>query len=65
VSSTAKVARGDMTFLLADNEPTCFRIGVKHRLENPTMVSLEVIEVPSDAHLGEDDIVRFEGRYGR
>jgi mannose-6-phosphate isomerase-like protein (cupin superfamily) len=34
-------------------------------LENPGKVILELIEVQSGAYLGEDDIVRFEDRYGR
>ncbi|MGB8299712.1 MAG: hypothetical protein WCE67_01575, partial [Azonexus sp.] len=38
---------------------------VRHRLENPGMVMLEMIEVQSGSYLGEDDIVRFEDTYGR
>jgi mannose-1-phosphate guanylyltransferase/mannose-6-phosphate isomerase len=40
-------------------------VGVKHRVENPGNVPLQIIEVQSGAYLGEDDIVRFEDRYGR
>jgi mannose-1-phosphate guanylyltransferase/mannose-6-phosphate isomerase len=40
-------------------------LGTKHRLENPGMVPLEMIEVQSGSYLGEDDIVRFEDTYGR
>ncbi len=36
-----------------------------HALENPGKVDLELIEVQSGSYLGEDDIVRFEDRYGR
>ena len=39
--------------------------GVQHRLENPGLVDLEMIEVQSGSYLGEDDIVRFEDVYGR
>jgi hypothetical protein len=38
---------------------------VKHRLENPGKLPLEIIEVQSGPYLGEDDIVRFEDCYGR
>jgi mannose-6-phosphate isomerase-like protein (cupin superfamily) len=40
-------------------------LGVKHRLENPGQIPLEIIEVQSGSYLGEDDIVRFEDNYGR
>jgi mannose-1-phosphate guanylyltransferase/mannose-6-phosphate isomerase len=38
---------------------------VKHRLENPGKTDLELIEVQSGSYLGEDDIVRFDDKYGR
>ena len=65
VSGTAKVTRGDDTFLLSENESTYIPLGTTHRLENPGRVALEMIEVQSGAYLGEDDIVRFEDVYGR
>ena len=65
VSGTAKVTRGDETLLLSENESTYIPLGVKHRLENPGKVPLELIEVQSGSYLGEDDIVRFEDVYGR
>ncbi len=65
VSGTAKVTRGDETFLLNENESTYLPLGVKHALENPGDAPLCVIEVQSGDYLGEDDIVRFEDRYGR
>jgi len=65
VQGTARVTRGDETFLVAENESTYIPIGTKHRLENPGKVALEMIEVQSGAYLGEDDIVRFEDTYGR
>jgi mannose-1-phosphate guanylyltransferase len=36
-----------------------------HSLENPGRIPLELIEVQSGSYLGEDDIIRFEDRYGR
>jgi len=65
VSGTAKVTRGDTTFLLSENESTFIPLGTTHRLENPGRVELEMIEVQSGTYLGEDDIVRFEDVYGR
>jgi mannose-1-phosphate guanylyltransferase/mannose-6-phosphate isomerase len=65
VSGTAKVTRGDDTFLLAENESTYIPMGQKHRLSNPGKVPLEIIEVQSGGYLGEDDIVRFDDTYGR
>jgi mannose-1-phosphate guanylyltransferase/mannose-6-phosphate isomerase len=65
VRGTAKVTRGDETLLLAKNESTYIPLGVKHRLENPGQIPLEIIEVQSGSYLGEDDIVRFEDNYGR
>jgi len=65
VKGTAKVTRGDEEFLLSENESTYIPIGVKHRLENPGTLPLEIIEVQSGSYLGEDDIVRFEDAYGR
>ena len=65
VSGTAKVTNGDKTFLVRENESTYIPIGTIHALENPGVLPLELIEVQSGGYLGEDDIVRFEDRYGR
>lgn len=65
VSGTAKVTNGDKTFILSENESTYIPVGVIHSLENPGKEPLEIIEVQSGAYLGEDDIVRFDDRYGR
>jgi mannose-1-phosphate guanylyltransferase/mannose-6-phosphate isomerase len=65
VRGTAKVTRGDETLLVSENESTFIPLGIKHRLENPGKLMLEMIEVQSGAYLGEDDIVRFEDTYGR
>jgi len=65
VAGTARVTRGDEVFLLEENQSTYIPVGVKHRIENPGTVPLEIIEVQSGSYLGEDDIVRFEDRYGR
>ncbi len=65
VHGTARVTRGEETFLLAENQSTYIPIGVVHRLENPGTIPLELIEVQSGSYLGEDDIVRFDDQYGR
>lgn len=65
VRGTARVTRGEETFLLGENESTFIPLGTVHRLENPGKVPLELIEVQSGSYLGEDDIVRFEDKYGR
>jgi mannose-6-phosphate isomerase-like protein (cupin superfamily) len=65
VSGTARVVRGDEEILLTENQSTYIPLGEKHRLENPGLVPLQLIEVQSGSYLGEDDIVRFEDVYNR
>ncbi|WP_371187611.1 mannose-1-phosphate guanylyltransferase/mannose-6-phosphate isomerase [Thalassotalea maritima] len=65
VSGSAKVTNGDKTFLLSENESTFIPVGVVHALENPGKIPVHIIEVQTGSYLGEDDIVRFEDRYGR
>jgi mannose-1-phosphate guanylyltransferase / mannose-6-phosphate isomerase len=65
VRGTARVTRGEDIVMLTENESTFIPLGVKHRLENPGRIPLELIEVQSGTYLGEDDIVRFEDTYNR
>jgi mannose-1-phosphate guanylyltransferase/mannose-6-phosphate isomerase len=65
VRGTARVTRGEETYLLTENESTYIPPGTRHRLENPGKLPLEIIEVQSGTYLGEDDIVRFDDAYGR
>lgn len=65
VRGTARVARGDEEFRLAEGQSTHIPVGTKHRLSNLGIVPLEVIEVQSGSYLGEDDIVRYQDAYGR
>jgi len=65
VSGTAKVTNGEKTFLVTENESTYIPLGQIHSLENPGRLPLELIEVQTGSYLGEDDIVRFDDRYGR
>lgn len=65
VSGMAKVTNGDQEFFVNINESTYIPAGHRHRLENPGMLDLVMIEVQSGEYLGEDDIVRFDDIYGR
>jgi mannose-1-phosphate guanylyltransferase/mannose-6-phosphate isomerase len=65
VSGMAKVVNGDREFFVNTNESTYIPAGHMHRLENPGLLNLVMIEVQSGQYLGEDDIVRFEDNYGR
>ncbi len=65
VKGSAIVIKGDETMLLSENESTYIPLGVIHSLENPGVIPLEIIEVQTGSYLGEDDIVRFEDKYGR
>ena len=65
VRGTARVYKGDETILLTENQSTYIPLGQIHALENPGKIPLELIEVQTGSYLGEDDIVRFEDRYGR
>ncbi|OJY09428.1 MAG: mannose-1-phosphate guanylyltransferase/mannose-6-phosphate isomerase, partial [Legionella sp. 40-6] len=65
VSGMAKVVNGEREFFVGVNESTYIPAGCKHRLENPGVLDLVMIEVQSGDYLGEDDIVRFQDNYGR
>ncbi|MDN4504229.1 mannose-1-phosphate guanylyltransferase/mannose-6-phosphate isomerase [Alteromonadaceae bacterium BrNp21-10] len=60
VSGTAKVTKDGESMLLSENQSTYIPIGMKHGIENPGRVPLEMIEVQSGHYLSEDDIIRFE-----
>ncbi len=65
VGGTAIVERDKERILLRENESVYLPLGCVHRMENPGMIPLTIIEVQSGSYLGEDDIVRFEDTYGR
>lgn len=65
VKGTARVTRDDEILIISENQSTYIPLGIKHRLENPGSIPLEIIEIQSGSYLGEDDIVRFEDNYGR
>lgn len=65
VKGIAEVTNGERVIRLKENESTYIPQGAKHRLSNPGIKPLEIIEVQSGSYLGEDDIVRFEDVYQR
>lgn len=65
VNGMAKVINGELEFYVNTNESTYIPATHKHRLENPGLIDLVMIEVQSGDYLGEDDIIRFEDSYGR
>ena len=65
VSGMARVVNGEQEIFVNTNESTYIPAGHKHRLENPGILELVMIEVQSGEYLGEDDIVRFHDHYGR
>ena len=65
VAGTAKVTVDDKVQLLTENQSIYIPLGTPHRLENPGMIDLELIEVQTGSYLGEDDIVRIEDDYRR
>ncbi|MBU3071654.1 mannose-1-phosphate guanylyltransferase/mannose-6-phosphate isomerase [Aestuariicella sp. G3-2] len=65
VSGMAKVVNGEEEFMVSANESTYIPAGHKHRLANPGVTEVVLIEVQTGEYLGEDDIVRFQDNYGR
>ena len=65
VKGTAKVTIDGNECLVRENESVYIPIGAVHALENPGKIPIELIEIQTGSYLGEDDIVRFEDRYGR
>jgi mannose-1-phosphate guanylyltransferase len=65
VSGTARVTLDGQEHLMTENQSIYLPLGAVHALENPGKIALELIEVQVGSYLGEDDIVRFEDRYGR
>jgi mannose-6-phosphate isomerase len=65
VSGTAKVVCGDKEILLSNNQSTYVPQCTTHRLENPGVIPLVLIEVQNGEYLGEDDITRYQDDYAR
>lgn len=65
VKGTARVTHGEQETMLGEDQSTYIPLGTRHRLANPGVIPLEIIEVQTGSYLGEDDIVRFNDVYGR
>src|SRR5437867_7116146 len=65
VQGIATVTNGERVYEVAANESSFIPVETKHRLANATTEPLVMIEVQCGAYLGEDDIVRFDDKYGR
>ncbi len=65
VNGKALIEKNGEKQLLGENESTFIPLGCKHRLSNPGIMKLELIEVQSGEYLDEEDIIRFEDSYGR
>ncbi len=65
VSGTARVTCGEEEKILAANQSTYVPQCTAHRLENPGVIKLIIIEVQNGEYLGEDDIIRFQDDYAR
>lgn len=65
VKGTAKIVCGDKEFVMTEDQSNYIPLGTQHRLENPGVIPLEIIEIQTGSYLGEDDIVRFDDTYGR
>lgn len=65
VSGTAKVTCDNEEKILYSNQSTYVPPCTTHRLENPGVIPLIMIEVQNGEYLGEDDIVRFADDYAR
>jgi len=65
IRGCAKARIGEKEFLMQANESTYIPAGTRHRLENPGVDDVHLIEVQTGEYFGEDDIVRYEDIYGR
>lgn len=65
IKGTGEVTVNDNISILSVNESIYIPLGAKHRLCNPGIDDLEIIEVQVGSYLGEDDIERYDDTYGR
>ena len=65
VSGTARVTCDNQEVMLSNNQSTYVPQCTSHRLENPGVIPLVLIEVQNGEYLGEDDIIRFQDDYAR
>ncbi len=65
VSGVATITNNEIEFTLNENQSTYISKTHRHRLENKGTEPLAIIEVQCGEYVGEDDIVRFDDKYGR
>lgn len=65
VEGTARVTVNDEVKLVAENQSAYIPLGAVHRMENPGIVPLTLIEVQTGSYFGEDDIIRYDDVYAR
>jgi mannose-1-phosphate guanylyltransferase/mannose-6-phosphate isomerase len=65
VSGVATITNNEIEFTLNENQSTYISKTHRHRLENKGTEPLAIIEVQCGDYVGEDDIVRFDDKYGR
>ncbi len=65
VSGTAEITNDDKITLLTENQSIYIAQGAVHKLKNPGILPLVLIEIQSGSYLGEDDIVRYSDPYNR
>ena len=59
VSGTAKVICDDKETILMQKQSTYVPMNTAHRVENPGVIPLVMIEIQNGEYLGDDDIIRF------
>lgn len=59
VSGTAKVVCDGKETILMQKQSTYVPMNMSHRVENPGVIPLVMIEIQNGEYLGEDDIIRF------
>ncbi len=64
VAGTAKVTFNGEETLLLPKQSTYVPMNTRHRVENPGVVPLVMIEIQNGEHLGDDDIIRFGDEEG-
>ena len=65
VRGVAEVTLDEDVLTLSPDESIYIPLGAVHRIYNPGIVPVHLIEVQIGSYLGEDDIVRLEDVYGR
>lgn len=60
VSGTAKVVCNDKETILTSKQSTYVPMNTRHRVENPGIIDLVMIEIQNGEYLGDEDILRFD-----